>query len=159
MRTDLKRVAFVCLGNICRSPLAEGVFRDVVAARGQSAQFDIDSAGIGAWHTGNPPDPRSIAVAARHGIDLSAQCARQVAPGDFKRFDYIVAMDADNLRNLKAMAPVGSTADIVQFLPFALGVSRDIEDPYYGGVDGFETAYQLIRSASEALAGKLSSGA
>lgn len=159
MRTDVKRVAFVCLGNICRSPLAEGVFRAVVAARGQSAQFDIDSAGTGAWHTGNPPDQRSIAVAARHGIDLSAQRARQVVSDDFKRFDYIVAMDADNVRNLKAMAPAGTTADIVQFLPFALGVHQDIDDPYYGSSDGFETAYQLILSASEALAEKLSSDA
>lgn len=158
MRTPPTTVLFVCLGNICRSPLAHGVFVDVVAQRGLRDVIGVDSAGTGAWHVGNRPDPRSIAVAAQHGIDLTGQRARKVALDDFTRFDLIIGMDESNVRNLNDLAPAKSTARIEQFLPYALGVQRDIADPYYGGDEGFETAYQLIRSASEALVAKLETG-
>lgn len=158
MRTPPIRVLFVCLGNICRSPLAHGVFADVVAQRGLSDVIGVDSAGTGAWHVGNQPDPRSIAVAAQHGIDLTDQRARKVALDDFTRFDLIIGMDESNIRDLNDLAPAKSTARIERYLPYALGVHQDIDDPYYGGDEGFETAYQLIRSASEALVAKLETG-
>lgn len=158
MRTPPTSVLFVCLGNICRSPLAQGVFADVVAQRGLRDVIGVDSAGTGAWHVGNRPDPRSIAVAAAHNIDLTGQRARQVVRDDFTRFDLIIGMDESNIRHLNSLAPANATARIVQFLPYALGMQRDIDDPYYGGDAGFETAYQLIRSASEALADKLETG-
>lgn len=138
----MKSLLFVCLGNICRSPLAEGIFAHEAAAIGRGGDFHIDSAGIGAWHAGNPPDPRSIAVAKRHGIDLTAQRARQVTAADFKRFDFILAMDSANLRALAAMQPQGATADLRRFL------HEDVPDPYYGGDDGFDTVFRMIRSGS-----------
>lgn len=158
MRTAPTSVLFVCLGNICRSPLAHGVFADVVAQRSLTDVIDVDSAGTGAWHVGNKPDPRSIAVAANHGIDLTGQRARKVEPADFTRFDLIIGMDESNVAELKRRAPNGTTAAIERFLPYALGTSHNIEDPYYGGDEGFEIAYQLIRSACEALADRLESG-
>lgn len=135
-------VLFVCLGNICRSPLAEGVFRTLVDEAGQTGRFTVDSAGTGAWHIGNPPDPRSIDVAARHGLDISAQRARQVCTDDFRRFDTIVAMDRDNLETLKSRAAGGSAR-----LRLLLNTpERDVPDPYYGGPDGFDRVLQLVRA-------------
>jgi protein-tyrosine phosphatase len=147
-------ILFVCLGNICRSPLAEGVFRAVVTERGSEADFHIDSAGTGGWHAGSAPDPRSIAVAARHGVAIEAQHARKVKPEDFDRFDVILGMDRSNVDELQALA--GPQAGKVHlFMEHALGTRRDVPDPYYGGPDGFEAVYRMIREASEALAEKL----
>lgn len=144
-------VLFVCLGNICRSPLAEGVFRDLVEDAGLVERFLIDSAGTGAWHTGNPPDPRSIEIAATYGIDISRQKARQVCAEDFERFGIILAMDGSNLKTLRARDEVGS-ADIRLLLD---DPPKDIPDPYYGGTDGFEEVYRLLRSGCETLLRRL----
>jgi protein-tyrosine phosphatase len=151
-------ILFVCLGNICRSPLAEGVFRAVVAARGAENAYLIDSAGTGGWHHGSAPDPRSIAIAASHGIDISAQQARKIVPEDFHRFDLILGMDRSNVEDLEALAPADAKARILLFLDFAEGASGEVPDPYYGGVDGFSAVYRMVRQASEKLADRLERG-
>ncbi|MCR9283244.1 MAG: low molecular weight phosphotyrosine protein phosphatase [Rhodobacteraceae bacterium] len=140
-------VLFVCLGNICRSPLAEGVFRDILQEAGLTDSFVVDSAGTGAWHIGNPPDPRSIDIAARHEVDISAQRARQVRADDFRRFDTIVAMDRDNLAALKRMG--GASSPRLRLL--LNRPPQDVPDPYYGGPDGFEQVYQLVRTGGQRL--------
>lgn len=153
-------VLFVCLGNICRSPLAEGVFRHMAAARGLSDQFNVDSAGTGAWHVGEPPDPRSMEVAARHGVRLNGQ-ARQVRPEDFSEFDLVVAMDRDNLRHLERQAAAGSGHARVRLLrswdPEA-GNDLDVPDPYYGGGSGFDHVFDMVERSCEALLNELSRG-
>ncbi|MBX3596513.1 MAG: low molecular weight phosphotyrosine protein phosphatase [Rhizobiaceae bacterium] len=148
-------VLFVCLGNICRSPLAEGVFRDVVKQRGREDRIIIDSAGTGGWHQGAPPDPRSVAVAARYGVDISDQRARKVTNRDYTSFDLILAMDRSNLDDLRRAAGHASQERIHLFNQYALGLTRDVPDPYYGEVDGFEVVYRMIFEASDALATKL----
>jgi len=147
-------ILFVCLGNICRSPLAEGVFADAARAAGRETAFRLDSAGTGAWHAGSPPDPRSIEIAARNGIDISGQRARKVSPGDFRRFDLILGMDSSNVAQLHEVAP-GARGKIHLFLDYAAGLKKDVPDPYYGGADGFEKVYRMIRDASEAMLSKL----
>lgn len=144
-------VLFVCLGNICRSPLAEGVFRNLVEEAGLTERFTLDSAGTGAWHVGNPPDPRSIAIAAVHGIDISTQRARQVSKEDFERFDTIVAMDADNLSALMTQVEARPGAAIADLRLLLNEPPADVPDPYYGGRDGFENVYQLVLSGGEKL--------
>ncbi|PCH82221.1 MAG: protein tyrosine phosphatase [Hyphomicrobiales bacterium] len=152
---SINSVLFVCLGNICRSPLAEGVFRHVVDNAGESGKFRIESAGTGGWHIGNLPDERSIAIAQLHGIDISDQRAQQVTLNDFLEFDLILAMDRDNLSNLEAMCPEGSDAIIALYRHYCLSEHKDVPDPYYGGTDGFEEAYQLASRCSNALMDKL----
>ncbi|WP_299479143.1 low molecular weight protein-tyrosine-phosphatase [uncultured Roseibium sp.] len=137
-----RAVLFVCLGNICRSPLAEGIFKDLVENAGLSDTFTIDSAGTGPWHVGNPPDARSIEIAARHGIDISGQRARKVADADFETFDVIVAMDAQNLSTLTELSPA-APADVRLLLN---APPRDVPDPFFGGPEGFDEVYHLIRS-------------
>ena len=148
-------ILFVCLGNICRSPLTEGVFRHRAQAAGVAHRFEIDSAGCGGWHAGEPPDRRSIAVAARYGTPIDEQCARQVKPVDFDRFDLILGLDRDNVRRLTAMQPAGSTAHVALYLEEALGEMRDVPDPYYGDTRDFEAVYRLCERASDALLTKL----
>jgi len=143
-------ILFVCLGNICRSPLAEGIFRSMAQSTGLD-ELRIDSAGTGSWHEGNPPDPRSIAVAAENGVDIKGQRARTIRPADFERFDLIVAMDRSNVRNLLAAAPPSGHHRIHHFMTLALNRPVDIPDPYTGGTDGFETVYRMLQEASEAL--------
>lgn len=150
-----RSVLFVCLGNICRSPLAEGVFADVAQKAGRGGEFRLDSAGTGAWHVGLPPDRRSIAVAASHGVDITGQSARQVDLKDFSRFDLLLAMDRSNLADLRARAPEAAHGRIHLFLDYCSGLARDVPDPYYGGPDGFENVYRMIREASEALLSRL----
>ncbi len=150
-----RSILFVCLGNICRSPLAEGVFRGVIASRGLSSGLAVDSAGTGAWHAGSPPDPRSVAVAAAYGIDISAQRARQVTSDDFERFDLLLGMDRSNVGRLKSRASADAAAKVHLFLNYAGLGPEDVPDPYYGGDGGFETVYRMIVEASEALAAKL----
>jgi len=147
-------ILFVCLGNICRSPLAEGVFRAVVEGRGLSAGFRLDSAGTGGWHAGSAPDPRSTAIAARYGIDISGQKARKVLPDDFRDFELILGMDRSNVDDLKRLAPPGTRDRVHLFLDYASGRIRDVPDPYYGGPEGFAEIYRMIREASEALVDK-----
>ncbi|WP_106754554.1 low molecular weight protein-tyrosine-phosphatase [Pannonibacter carbonis] len=142
-------VLFVCLGNICRSPLAEGVFRHLTHHHAGGEPLLIDSAGTGAWHQGEAPDPRSIAVAARHGIDISGQKARQVIGADFSRFDLILAMDGSNLSDLKRMMPAQATATVRLFLD---APPCDVPDPYYGGPTGFETVFRMVEDGARRVA-------
>ena len=145
-------VLFVCMGNICRSPTAEGVFRHFV----QQAQLEdvivIDSAGTHAYHVGDQPDRRAQTAALRRGIDLSQQIARRVRPEDFDQFDYILAMDLDNLQHLQSWCPPGQDHKLALFLAYApdLGES-EVPDPYYGGASGFDRVLDLIEAASRGL--------
>ena len=141
-------VLFVCLGNICRSPLAEGVFRHLVEDAGVVDRFEIDSAGTGAWHVGERPDSRATLVAERHGVRLDSR-ARQVTPEDLRHFRYVVAMDRDNLRTLERMASeLGSDAEIRLLLEYDPDADGDeVPDPYYGGASGFEAVYEMIHRA------------
>lgn len=152
-------VLFVCLGNICRSPLAEGVFRHLVQEHEVEDQFEIDSAGTGAWHAGEPADRRSASVAAQHGIHLEGT-ARKVVPSDFRRFDLIVAMDQDNLRDLERMADRAGGHDglhlLREFDPEGRG--GDVPDPYYGGPGGFDTVYAMVHRSCETLLDDLLEG-
>lgn len=146
-------VLFVCLGNICRSPLAEGIFRHQAEIRGLADRFEVDSAGTGAYHTGEPPDSRSIAVAASHGVRLTGT-ARQVTVGDFGRFDVIVAMDGSNRRSLRRLRD--GRARLVMMRDYdAEAGDPDVPDPYYGGPDGFERVYRILERACEGLLDEL----
>ena len=152
-------VLFVCMGNICRSPTAEGVFRERAARAGMAKRIVIASAGTGDWHVGEPPDRRAIAHAARRGYDLRKQRARQICDDDFLRFHWILAMDRTNLRELTAMRPPSHDGHVGLFLDLApeLGV-REVPDPYYGGTDGFEHVLDLIEAACDSLLEKMGQG-
>ena len=146
------RVLFVCLGNICRSPTAEVVFRTRAEQAGVHDRLTIASAGTGDWHVGMPPDRRAIAHAAKRGYDLSALRARHVEPADFERYDWILAMDQTVLRELKAVQPAAFAGRIGRFLDFAPHVGlRDVPDPYYGGASHFERVLDLVEHASDGL--------
>ncbi len=144
-------VLFVCMGNICRSPTAEGVFRHHVNAAGLSDNIEIDSAGTHAYHVGEPPDRRARAAAERRGMSLDGIRARRVHATDFERFDYIIAMDEDNLYRLRQEAPDGHTAELRLFLEFSAGAETEVPDPYYGGTAGFERVLDLVDDASRGL--------
>lgn len=144
-------VLFVCLGNICRSPLAEAAFKAEATRIGLDA--DVDSAGIGGWHVGEPPDPRARAVARRHGIDISSYRARKVTQQDFRRFSHIVALDQENLADLKAMRPANATADLSLLLDHVDGrKGQSVADPYYGGEDDFEETWAEVTRGAKGLA-------
>ncbi|MGJ3259997.1 MAG: low molecular weight protein-tyrosine-phosphatase [Rhodospirillales bacterium] len=146
------RVLFVCLGNICRSPTAEGVFRDLVRREGLAGKIGTDSCGTGGWHVGDPPDGRACAEAERRGIDLGDLRARQVCHSDFEDFDYVLGMDDRNLQHLQAMCPPEHRERVKLFLSFAPEVGRhDVPDPYYGGPDGFRDVFDMIDKASHGL--------
>ena len=148
------KVLFVCLGNICRSPLAEGVFSQLATKRGLNDKLQFDSAGIGNWHLGDPPDYRSIEIAFANGIDLSKQRARQISPIDFQNFDLILAMDQQNLSNLQLMKPTNSKCELALILQYA-GLGNDaIPDPYEGDEEDFELVYNLIKSAGDRIIDK-----
>ncbi len=141
---------FVCLGNICRSPTAEGIFRATCQHRGLLDQFRIDSAGTAGWHVGKPPDTRAIWAARGRDVDLSMLRARQVEAGDFENFDFILAMDESNIEDLISMRPQHSSAHLHRFLEFNQSAnSLDVPDPYYGGDEDFELVLDLITKASE----------
>ena len=148
------KLLFVCLGNICRSPAAEGVFLHLIEQRQLTDQFLVDSAGTGGWHVGNPADRRMQAAARRRGIHLPSR-ARQIELGDLESFDYILVMDQDNLRNVSSMAnELGprSTAKIRLMLSHARRVDTlEVPDPYYGGDQGFEHVLDLLEDACEGL--------
>lgn len=156
-RVDVRNILFVCLGNICRSPLAEGVFRHLAQEAGRSERYRVDSAGTGGWHAGESPDPRSVEVAARHGIELDGE-ARQLHPEDFLTFDLIVAMDRDNLRNIEAVRPSGADrpalALLREFDPETAG-DLEVPDPYYGGPNGFDHVYAMVHRSCELLLARL----
>jgi protein-tyrosine phosphatase len=146
------RVLFVCMGNICRSPTAEGVFRRLASERIPDLEWEVDSAGTHGYHVGDPPDPRAIAAAARRGIDLSSIRARQVEESDFGRFDLIVAMDRLNREILLDRSPREYRSRIRLFLEFASSTDvEDVPDPYYGGPVGFERVLDLVEEASAGL--------
>ncbi|CCQ72077.1 low molecular weight protein-tyrosine-phosphatase [Magnetospira sp. QH-2] len=148
----MTKVLFVCLGNICRSPTAEGVFRKMVADAGLSHVIQTDSAGTGSWHVGSPPDRRAAAEAKRRGIDISDLRGRQARRADFERFDYILAMDRTNYEDLRDICPPGKEDRLHMFLDFAPGhKERDVPDPYYGGGDGFRRVYDLVEAAAAGL--------
>ena len=150
------RVLFVCLGNICRSPTSEGVFRNMVSNVGLDNVISIDSAGTGAWHVGAPPDSRGQSAAIKRGYDLSDQRARKVNMSDFEQFDYIIGMDRSNCAALVAIAPEETHDKIKLFLDFApqFGL-KDVPDPYYGGLKGFENVLDLVEEASKGLLGHI----
>lgn len=147
-------VLFVCLGNICRSPLAETALRDLAARAGQPVM--VDSAGTASYHVGEPPDPRSIAEAARHGIDIAELRGRQLMADDFRRFDWIVGMDASNMRNIERVRPPDGTAQIALLLDLVPGrTGEDVADPWYGGPEGFVATWADVSAGVEALLAKL----
>ncbi|WP_104665448.1 low molecular weight protein-tyrosine-phosphatase [Ensifer adhaerens] len=149
------RVLFVCLGNICRSPLAEGVLRELAGRKGLSPVLTVDSAGTGAWHVGDPPDRRSIEAARRHGIDISELRGRRVAAADFSDFDLILGMDENNVGTLKRLAPEGTAAKVHLFLDYASGDGQDVPDPYYEGPEAFEALYQMLEAGCSSLLERL----
>jgi protein-tyrosine phosphatase len=150
-------VLFVCLGNICRSPLAEAAFRE--EARRLKLNVVVDSAGTGDWHVGSPPDPRAQAVARKNGADISALRGRQVKPADFRRFTHIVALDEDNLAHLRRLAPPDATADLSLLLDHVEGrEGQPVADPYFGDDDGFDVTWADVFVGARGLAQKLRRG-
>ena len=156
--TEKVSVLFVCMGNICRSPTAEGVFRHHVAEAGLEDRFEIDSAGTHAYHVGEPPDRRAQEAATRRGFSLAEIRARRVAADDFERFHYIIAMDEDNLAMLHEQADGAHRDKIRLFLEFGTGPETEVPDPYYGGATGFERVLDLVEDASRGLLEVLSKG-
>jgi protein-tyrosine phosphatase len=143
-------ILFVCMGNICRSPVAQGVFEDVARREGLADVIRVDSAGThGFYHAGEPPDPRAQESVLARGIDISNQRARLLDPDDCRRFDYILTMDEENYRTVARLCNGG--AKIRPFLDYAPGPETEVPDPYYGGPEGFQNALDLIEEASEGL--------
>jgi protein-tyrosine phosphatase len=147
-----KKILFVCMGNICRSPTAEAVVRAMAEQKGLAAIFELDSAGTHGYHIGDPPDARTQKAAARRGYDLSALKGRQVNHYDFVRFDHILAMDRGNLELLERACPEEHLAKLGLFMAFGTGVAEDeVPDPYYGGPEGFEHVLDLVENAASGL--------
>lgn len=146
------RILMVCLGNICRSPLAEGILKSKL----NPALFDVDSAGTGHWHVGNSPDPRSIKVAKKHGIDISKQKGRQFSTGDFDDFDIIYVMDTENKKNVLELAPNEEEKKKVKLILNELFENEnvDVPDPYYGEETEFEHVFKLLDEASEIISSR-----
>jgi protein-tyrosine phosphatase len=135
------KICFVCLGNICRSPAAEGVARSMLSHYPQIAS--VDSCGTGGWHVGNPPDKRMQKTALSMGVDISSLRGRQLSLQDFYEFDYLVAMDSQNYADIQSMAPANAKAKVVKLLDYTT-TKGDVPDPYYGGEDGFHRTFSLI---------------
>lgn len=155
----MKRVLFVCTGNICRSPTAEGVFRHLAEEGGFGAVIESASAGTHGYHIGEAPDPRTVAAAKRRGFDLSAQRAQKVRVEHFDIYDLILAMDRGHLAHLEALRPNGARAEVRLFLDYHPDQTlKDVPDPYYGGPDGFEDVLEMIEHASKALLSQVSAG-
>ncbi|GKT11182.1 MAG: protein-tyrosine phosphatase [Thiomicrorhabdus sp.] len=145
-------VLFVCLGNICRSPTAHGIFRNMVREAGLEAEIEIDSAGTAAFHIGKSPDERSTLVAKQRGIEMADLRARQVDLGDFYQYDYVLAMDESNYANLKDIALPEHYDRLQMFLNYTSEFPEtEVPDPYYGGAKGFDHVFDLVSSASEGL--------
>lgn len=143
-------ILFVCLGNICRSPLAEAALRH--EARNAGLDLFVDSAGTGSWHVGSPPDPRALAQAVRHDIDIGSYRARQVTREDFERFDHVIALDRSNFDDLKRIAPRRRRARLSMLLDHVPGMEgEDVADPYFGGPEGFEETWRQVSLAARHL--------
>lgn len=146
------KVLFVCMGNICRSPTAHGVFQKMVDDQSLGHLIEVDSAGTHAYHVGEAPDPRAQAAARRRGVELNTLRARKVKASDFDVFDYVLVMDDDNYQNLELICPSGREEKLSLFLDYAPTMKeREVPDPYYGGESGFERVLDLIEAASEGL--------
>lgn len=146
------RVLFVCLGNICRSPTAEAVFRECVRRAGLEAHVDIDSAGTHAYHVGEPPDRRAQTAAARRGIDMSALRGRRAVEQDIHTFDYVLAMDRENYENLLSICPEGLEHKVQLLMAYApQRPEQEVPDPYYGGPGGFDRVLDMVEEAAEGL--------
>ncbi|MHB8562493.1 MAG: low molecular weight protein-tyrosine-phosphatase [Acidiferrobacteraceae bacterium] len=146
------KVLFVCLGNICRSPMAEGVFGHLLRQEGLDDRVEIDSAGTHAYHVDEPPDARAQAALSQRGIDISTLRGRKVTPVDIETFDYVLAMDCENLKNLQAICPPGATSKIRLFMEYASNrPEREVPDPYFGGSGGFDQVFDLIEGAASGL--------
>lgn len=153
---EKRSILFVCLGNICRSPVAEGVFRKKAQEANILDRLIVDSAGTAAWHVGKSPDERMMAAADMRGYDLSSLRARQATADDFEKFDHILAMDTDNLYSLQDINPETGKADLRLFLNYAPNRKEsDVPDPYYGKVEGFNHVIDLVEEASEGLLAKI----
>lgn len=151
-------VLFVCLGNICRSPLAEGVLRHRAAERGLEEAIDVDSAGTGAWHAGESPDERSVAVARRHGIELGGQ-ARKLTEADLEEFDWVIAMDRENLGNVESLRErAGGSARVHLLREFDPEPGEEVPDPYFGGPGGFDDVYEMVDRSVTALLDEIEDG-
>ena len=151
----MHKILFVCMGNICRSPMAEGIFRKLVVNARLEIQFEIDSAGTGDWHLGNPPDQRAQEKASQRGVDLSSLRARQISPEDILYYDAIIAMDKDNLDRLKTIAPENHKHKIRLLLEYGDSPQLEVPDPYYGSDHGFDLVFDMIEEACQALLGEL----
>lgn len=158
----MQRVMFVCLGNICRSPLGEGAFEAHVAARGLTAEFEVASAGTANYHVGEAPDRRSTAVAARHGVHIEGQRGRHLSADDLATFDHVLCMDRNNLRDAEAlqarMEPASRRARLsllLDELPATAGFGTEVPDPYYGGPEGFDHVWAMVDAATAALLDRL----
>lgn len=161
-RRHTLKILFVCMGNICRSPLAEGLFLHLARERGLADRFEVDSCGIGDWHVGHAPDPRSQAVANRNGVTLVCRARQVEAPGDFETFDLILAMDRANLRDLRALAAGEHHGKIRLMREWDAQAEEDdpeVPDPYYGGPQGFQDMYAMLRRSCEKLLDELSAKA
>ncbi len=145
------KVLFVCLGNICRSPLAEGAFQAHVDAQGLGDRFDVDSAGTNGYHNGESPDVRSIREAHKHGVDITHQASRQIRVSDLTDFDYIIAMDRSNLHNISRLSSGQHISGLSLMMDEIDGYPSDVPDPYYGGDDGFTTVWGMVNTACAAL--------
>ena len=150
-------VLFVCMGNICRSPTAHALFREAVTAAGFDNEITTDSAGTHAYHIGNPPDARATAAALERDIDMTDLRARQVCEADFEHFDYVVAMDLDNLALLKASCPPAAQDRLSLMLDWAEGWDDEVPDPYYGGDEGFVRVFDMLTEASQGLLAHIAS--
>jgi protein-tyrosine phosphatase len=152
------RILFVCLGNICRSPTAEAVMRGLVAEAGLDGEIEVESAGTGSWHLGDPPDTRATAAAAERGVELGGS-ARQVGEADFNRFDLLVAMDRSNRDGLLRLAPDDEARGRVRLLrEFGDGMATDVPDPYYGGDEGFAEVVEIVERCCQALLDEIRAG-
>jgi len=148
------RILFVCLGNICRSPLAEGVMRAVAERAGHGDAILVDSAGTGDWHVGDPPDRRSIAIAKAYGIDIANFRGRQVAAADFDAFDMVLGMDGRNVCDLRERMPAAAHK-VHLFMEYAMDRDDDVPDPYYEAEEAFERLYQMLEAGCSSLLAKL----
>ncbi len=155
--TPKVRVLMVCLGNICRSPTAHGVLEKMIQVSGLNNSIEVDSAGTGDWHIGESPDQRATAAAQLRGYDISHQTARQVDAGDFAKFDYVLAMDRTNLKDLRALCPQSHHAKVKLLLNYGDSAHDAVPDPYYSGADGFELVLDLVEGACKELLDQITS--